>query len=144
MELRHGTTLNKIKMKTTIRIFLTAITVLASYLFFYWIPFSFLMGLIKSELVPGILSIIPAAWVGYYVWKKSGAISVGLPTYIIMGGIILGTIGFLGGFLGPIIFTPKADQGPLLGIFITGPIGFIAGLMGGGLLWAIKGKNNPE
>lgn len=34
-------------------------------------------------------------------------------------GVILGLIGFVG----PLIFTPDANQGPLLGIFITGPIG---------------------
>ena len=42
--------------------------------------------------------------------------------------LILGGIGFVGGFVGPIILTPDANQGPLLGIFITGPLGFIIGL----------------
>lgn len=37
------------------------------------------------------------------------------------------------GFIGPIIFAPGANQGPLLGIFITGPPGFMAGLIWG--LW---------
>lgn len=46
-------------------------------------------------------------------------------------GCLLGVIGFLGGFIGPIVFTPEANQGPLLGIFITGPLGFLAGLVGG-------------
>ncbi|RWL43219.1 hypothetical protein EN852_025125 [Mesorhizobium sp. M2E.F.Ca.ET.209.01.1.1] len=49
-------------------------------------------------------------------------------------GAILGAIGFLGGFVGPVIFTPEANQGPLLGIFITGPLGFILGLMVGFVL----------
>ncbi|PBC11435.1 hypothetical protein [Mesorhizobium sp. WSM3859] len=49
-------------------------------------------------------------------------------------GVILGAIGFLGGFVGPVIFTPEANQGPLLGIFITGPLGFILGLMVGFVL----------
>ncbi|WP_214470664.1 hypothetical protein [Mesorhizobium sp. dw_380] len=46
-------------------------------------------------------------------------------------GIILGVLGFVAGFVGPIIFTPEANQGPLLGIFITGPLGFILGLIVG-------------
>ena len=29
------------------------------------------------------------------------------------------------------IFTPEANQGPLLGLFITGPLGFVAGAIGG-------------
>ncbi|WP_320289977.1 hypothetical protein [Mesorhizobium album] len=49
-------------------------------------------------------------------------------------GAILGIIGFLGGFVGPVIFTPEANQGPLLGIFITGPLGFVLGLIVGFVL----------
>jgi hypothetical protein len=41
--------------------------------------------------------------------------------------LVIGAIGFAGGFFGPLIFTPEANQGPLLGIFITGPLGFILG-----------------
>ncbi|TJX30392.1 MAG: DUF456 domain-containing protein, partial [Mesorhizobium sp.] len=40
-------------------------------------------------------------------------------------GAILGIIGFLGGFVGLVIFTPEANHGPLLGIFITWPLGFV-------------------
>ncbi len=43
-------------------------------------------------------------------------------------GVILGAIGFACGFVGPVIFAPEANQGPLLGIFITGPLGFLIGL----------------
>ncbi|SDA43303.1 hypothetical protein [Mesorhizobium qingshengii] len=46
-------------------------------------------------------------------------------------GVILGVVGFVGGFIGPLIFTPEANQGPLLGIFITGPLGFVLGLVVG-------------
>jgi hypothetical protein len=49
-------------------------------------------------------------------------------------GAIIGVIGFLGGFIGPLIFTPDANQGPLLGIFITGPIGFLLGMVVGLIL----------
>ena len=46
----------------------------------------------------------------------------------------VGAVGFCGGFFGTMILTPEANQGPLLGIFITGPLGFI----GGGILGAIR------
>lgn len=49
-------------------------------------------------------------------------------------GVVLGVIGFVGGFVGPLIFTPEANQGPLLGIFITGPLGFVLGLVVGLIL----------
>ena len=48
--------------------------------------------------------------------------------YALGGGLLLGGIGFVAGFFGPIILTPGANQGPLLGIFITGPLGFILGV----------------
>jgi hypothetical protein len=43
----------------------------------------------------------------------------------------LGAVSFSAGFFGPMILTPEANQGPLLGILITGPLGLIAGLVVG-------------
>jgi hypothetical protein len=45
--------------------------------------------------------------------------------------LIVGGIGFCAGFLGPMVFAPDANQGPLLGIFITGPLGALLGAIGG-------------
>ena len=53
--------------------------------------------------------------------------------YGIAGAVILGFIGFIVGFVGPIVFTPQANQGPLLGIFITGPAGAVIGFIMGAL-----------
>jgi hypothetical protein len=47
---------------------------------------------------------------------------------ILLPAFVLGGIGFVAGFFGPILLTPEANQGPLLGIFITGPLGFVLGL----------------
>jgi hypothetical protein len=44
---------------------------------------------------------------------------------------VLGIVGFLSGFVGPMVLAPGANQGPLLGILLTGP--------GGALLGAILG-----
>jgi hypothetical protein len=41
---------------------------------------------------------------------------------------VLGGTGFAAGFLGPIALNPEANQGPLVGIFISGPLGALAGL----------------
>ncbi|MBO9575852.1 MAG: hypothetical protein J7494_08965 [Sphingobium sp.] len=57
------------------------------------------------------------------------------------GGCLLGALGFLGGFLGPMILTPQANQGPMLGLFITGPLGFVAGLVIGGLVEIFRGRS---
>jgi len=45
--------------------------------------------------------------------------------------LCVGGITFLLGFFGPLIATPDANQGPLLGIFLTGPLGLVAGLIWG-------------
>jgi len=45
--------------------------------------------------------------------------------------LALGAVGFACGFFGPIALDPGANQGPLLGIFITGPGGVVAGLVAG-------------
>ena len=51
--------------------------------------------------------------------------------HVLIGAFILGGISFLAGFVGPIIFYPKSNQGPLFGIFITGPVGFtLGGILG--------------
>ena len=47
---------------------------------------------------------------------------------VLLPAFVLGGIGFIAGFFGPILLTPEANQGPLLGIFITGPLGFVFGL----------------
>jgi hypothetical protein len=39
-------------------------------------------------------------------------------------GCVVGFIGFAIGFLGPIVWAPESNQGPLLGIFVTGPLAF--------------------
>lgn len=49
---------------------------------------------------------------------------------------MLGGAGFAAGFLGPIALNPEANQGPLLGIFITGPLGALLGAALGAALAA--------
>jgi hypothetical protein len=127
-------------MKKVIRIILTFLSFVASYYFIFWVPFSLIPGAHNIPAIPIIVSLLIALTIGFFVWKQTGTISNGLSKYIIMGGLITGSIGFIIGFFGPIIFSPSSTQGPLLGIFITGPIGFLIGLIGGGIYWRIKVK----
>ena len=48
-----------------------------------------------------------------------------------LGGSLIGGIAFLGGFIGPMILMPQANQAPLLGILLTGPIGWLLGTIFG-------------
>lgn len=125
-------------MKTVTRIILTFLSVFASYFFIFWVPFSLIPEAHNIPVIRIIVSLLIALTIGFFVWKQTGKISNGLLKHIIMGGIITGSIGFIIGFFGPMIFSPASNQGPLLGIFITGPIGFIIGLVGGGIYWRIK------
>ncbi|HEV7608535.1 MAG TPA: hypothetical protein VGO61_14415 [Steroidobacteraceae bacterium] len=43
--------------------------------------------------------------------------------------IFLGLAGFAAGFFGPMIFVPDANQGPMVGIFISGPAGVALGFV---------------
>lgn len=58
------------------------------------------------------------------------------------GGCLFGAIGFAGGFFGPMIFAPKANQGPMLGIFFTGPLGLVLGLLIGAIVGWCR-RNDP-
>ena len=131
-------------MKTLTRIILTFLSAVASYYFIFWVPFSLIPEAHQIPAIPIIVSLLIAIIIGIIVWKQTGTISNGLLKYVIMGGIIIGSIGFIIGFFGPIIFSPSSNQGPLLGIFITGPIGFLIGLVGGGIYWLTKVKNKKD
>lgn len=63
--------------------------------------------------------------------------------FIFKYGLLFGIIGFSIGFFGPMMFVPEANQGPLLGIFITGPLGFIAGIILG-IIFRFLQKRDPS
>lgn len=111
----------------------------ATYYFVYWVPFS-LVPFIEQRWIPSLISFLVAAGVGWYTWRILKSTPKGPVTNILLGAIVLGSIGFCAGFFGPIIFAPQANQGPMLGIFITGPLGFILGGVGGLAYWLVKGK----
>lgn len=52
--------------------------------------------------------------------------------------LIVGAAGFLAGFIGPMVFVPDANQGPLVGIFMSGPAGILLGLLLRGVCTLIK------
>jgi len=49
------------------------------------------------------------------------------PPAFLLWILAIGGAGFAAGFFGPLALNPEANQGPLLGIFITGPGGVILG-----------------
>ena len=43
--------------------------------------------------------------------------------------VVLGAVGFVFGFVGPMVLSPESNIGPIIGILITGPGGVLAGLL---------------
>ncbi len=127
----------RIGMRLVFRLLAMLVVVPATYYFVYWVPFSF-APFLEQRWIPSIISLLCAIGVGWYVWKRLGSTSGEWISSTLSGAIVLGAIGFCAGFFGPIIFTPGANQGPLLGIFITGPLGFILGGVGGFIYWLAK------
>lgn len=54
--------------------------------------------------------------------------------------LVLGLTGLVCGFVGPMVFAPESNQGPMLGIFITGP----AGALGGAIFGAVVGARDTR
>jgi len=105
------------------RLLITACVFVAVYL---------LAWLASVTLVPDI-----ASGVGALIPHAAGATTAvvawrarpGTTGMRLCAGAAIGlAVGFLVGFLGPMVVAPDANQGPLLGIFITAPLGLIAGL----------------
>ena len=78
------------------------------------------------------LIAVPFGILAFVLWQYALRGEIGSSTRSgCVGGLIVGSIGFLFGFIGPLVFRPEANQGPLLGILITGPLGMVAGFVGG-------------
>ena len=72
---------------------------------------------------------------------RAGAPATGFPgvlLFAMLGAVVLGGVGFVGGFFGPLLLTPGASQGPLLGLLITGPLGVGFGAIGGALYGILR------
>lgn len=119
-----------------IRAVLSFITFIAAYFFSMYIVF---VQIMPDDLfaVADILALVFGVFVAAYVWRRSPDIlsSGGFAGHVIFGAVITGALGFTGGFFGPMIFAPDANQGPLLGLFITGPLGFLGGGVAGAIVW---------
>lgn len=92
------------------------------------IPIFVLFG---EHSVTFFIPLIAAVAVALYVWMYAADKTESSVKYILLSAVIFGAVGFAAGFFGPLIFAPQANQGPLLGIFVTGPIGILIGVIFG-------------
>lgn len=146
-------------MKKIFRVITCLSAFIGTYYFSFWITAAIIslpFGMDTPSwiyVVSKISTFLLASYIAYVVWKKTSSTNSSkstLGTYILTGALGLGLFGFLVGFIGPIIFMPGANQGPLLGILITGPGGLVLGAIGGLIFGLIKkhkikkaAKNDP-
>jgi hypothetical protein len=85
----------------------------------------------------------PGALCWWFVLRGHVAESRALIQAGCVGAIALGGVGFLAGFIGPIVTTPEANQGPLLGILVTGPLGAALGALLGVFVASRRRRHPP-
>jgi hypothetical protein len=78
-----------------------------------------------------VLALSGAILVAWYTWKLVSGEKMGTGVSVLCGALMLGGLGFIIGFLGPMILVKDTSQGAFVGIFITAPLGVILGAMGG-------------
>ena len=135
-------------MKVLVRFIVSAVSFVATFYFVFWVPLSLVLPRRVPSWAPALVSLGVAALVAGFVWRSSASLTGGLASSAVLGAVVVGATGFVVGFFGPMIFTPEANQGPLLGLFITGPLGAVVGALGGGALWLAQqspaGKGSHE
>jgi hypothetical protein len=89
-----------------------------------------------SPVVELAMVAVPATAAAFLSWF---ALAGGHPRHReairsgVVGGTLVGGVGFAAGFLGPILLG-LGPQGPLMGIFMTGPLGAVTGAVIGALM----------
>jgi hypothetical protein len=128
-------------MHNVVRGFVACLTAVAALYFVYWTVGLLLFEVGAPHLIALVVSLAAAIAAARYVWLRSASASVGFVRSTMMGALVTGACGFSAGFFGPMIFVPSANQGPLLGIFITGPLGLMLGGAGGAIHWFARGRH---
>ena len=124
-------------MLTLARIVLGLIGFLAGWLFSYWIYFAGFDLAGRPFLGRGAPFLVGLAVAGL-ILAATENLRHGFITSTVLGAVVLGSIGFVLGFFGPMFVDPEANQGPLLGLLLTGPGGFLLGGPLGALWWLMQ------
>lgn len=98
--------------------------------FMVWMLMLF-MPLGGQAWIGSVVALAASVYVARRVWQGTAEGSSSVAAAVGLGAVILGGLGFVAGFFGPMIFAPEANQGPLLGLFITGPAGAVIGAIAG-------------
>ncbi len=133
-------------MKLLFRIVAAFLVAVSVFHFMFWMVsaltpdrLSDSMAMIVPIVVAGAAALLATRLVWTQTMNPQGFVNL-----MAMGGLLAGTVGFCGGFFGPMILSPGSNQGPLLGLLITGPLGAVLGIIGGAIYWFVKAKRSPN
>jgi hypothetical protein len=128
-------------MTVLFRIVISAIVIVATFYFMYWVP----LALVHMPWgIAAIIAYATAMAAGWYAWTRTAAVNASLTRSVGYWALVIGAIGFVAGFFGPMLLAPGANQGPLLGILITGPTGVLIGAIGGLVHWLVQRKRGTD
>ena len=116
-------------MSPIVRRALAVLAFFGSY-FVVWM-LTLVMPLGDQMWIGSLVALAASAYVARTVWNGTAEDSTSVVVMAGLGAAILGGLGFVAGFFGPMIFAPDANQGPMLGLFITGPAGVVIGAIAG-------------
>ena len=119
-------------------------TLAASFIALFFITTYMSIFTELPDWICAVLSLPVAVVVGWFAWKSASGKNPGIVFSVLCGALIVGGVGFAIGFWGPMILEPGANQGPMLGIFITGPLGSIAGAIGGLVYWLKQTRDTTD
>jgi hypothetical protein len=114
------------RMPSIARFVISTPVFVAVYLLSFWL---LLVQIFPENLswMATMAALLTAMATACLIWRSMAATARGVFATAVRWAAIAGAISFCGGFFGPMIFAPDANQGPMLGLFITGPLGFLAG-----------------
>jgi hypothetical protein len=116
-------------MSPTVRIVLAVFSFFGAW-FIAWMLL-LLMLPVAAAWLGSLVAFAAAIYVARRVWSGTAEGTTSVPVMAGLGAVIVGGLGFVAGFFGPMIFAPEANQGPMLGLFITGPAGLVIGAIAG-------------
>ena len=118
-------------MSPAVRLALAVLAFFGTF-FIVWI-LMLVMPLGGHVWIGSLVALAASVYVSREVWNGTAEGSTSVAVMAGLGAVILGGLGFVAGFFGPMIFAPEANQGPMLGLFITGPAGVVIGAIAGAL-----------
>ena len=109
-----------------------AVAVLAFFGTFFIVWMLMLVMPLGGQLwLSNLVALAASFYVAREVWNGTAEGSSSVAVMAGLGAVTVGGLGFVAGFFGPMILVPEANQGPMLGLFITGPAGAVIGAIAG-------------